>query len=339
MYKETMGYTNHTIHITNQVQQGIQDFFQYLQICLDKRAMIHVVHQDAVRKDLIQTLQILEEAGQKIGKNPKEVMKAVEDFVNDKPIARWFTAATFNMHEMMSYAPDFLRNQTKESLIQMLQQRIQKGNIRIEAIKKWFASIHNITIDQLVQWDNMQYINTIYNQCCSNIEEILNTAQTRYDSKQENMTQHLRTDIKRGREMYKDTEECEETIQHLTQEYQIADNERVDIIYGLILINYFNKPHKITKLYNGVLLETVRNFIENRSWYNDYFERDFKYLTQEYASLITLYDSDYAIYEHSLVIKEEIEKMLEQKQIHVRRYTPNTYQQKGTNNFLDELPF
>lgn len=111
----------------------------------------------------------------------------------------------------------------------------------------------------------MQYINTIYNQCCSNIEEILNTAQTRYDSKQENMTQHLRTDIKRGREMYKDTEECEETIQHLTQEYQIADNERVDIIYGLILINYFNKPHKITKLYNGVLLETVRNFIENRS--------------------------------------------------------------------------
>gem|GEM_PF-5811083 len=48
------------------------------------------------------------------------------------------------------------------------------------------------------------------------------------------------------------------------------------------MIFFFNKKHKVEKLYSRVLLEKVRNFIEERSGRNEDFYDDFKYLKQEY---------------------------------------------------------
>jgi hypothetical protein len=82
-----------------------------------------------------------------------------------------------------------------------------------------------------------------------------------------------------------------------------------------VIIHFFGRKHKVSGYYNPLLLDSVRKFMEERAGWNETFYGDFKYLKEQYSSMLTMYDSDYAAYENALVIKNEIEKFLQKHKI------------------------
>gem|GEM_PF-4475704 len=110
-------------------------FFNDLENLLDSSTMLHFLHQDAIQKDLKNTLEILEKESEKIGIKPKEIIESIDDYTKEKPMARGLAALTFNMNEMISFSPDFLDNITVQGFTKMMEERIIEGNHRIETIK------------------------------------------------------------------------------------------------------------------------------------------------------------------------------------------------------------
>lgn len=98
------------------------------------------------------------------------------------------------------------------------------------------------------------------------------------------------------------------------------------------MIFFFKKTHKIQKQYSQVLIEKVREYIEEKY---DFYD-DFKYLRQKYGYQIHMYDSDYAIYEHSMIIKNQIESLLEKNKLYILR--PPVDMSKNSN-YENKLPF
>lgn len=324
MTKEIFGSlgTNHNITINNQIQQEIGHFLDRCNVLVDKNAMVHITHQEAVQKDLAKTLDILNTESEKIGVTPGELIEEIDGFTQDKPIARGFAALTFNINEMMFFSPDFLYNITSEIFDKMMVERVQQSNPRIDKIREGFSWLQNITYPELMHDRNIESIRQIYKKCLSNIQKIQDKITKDANTVSEKIKNWIRDDIKRWRENYQwcGWDELDEALQKLYTERNIGDNDMIDIIEWVVMIYFFNRDHPIKKKYNTVLLEQIWNFMAERAnrfgW--DFYD-DFKYLRQEYSSTLLMYDSDYAIYEHALVIQQEIEKLLEKHRLYIMR--------------------
>jgi hypothetical protein len=78
----------HHITINNQVEQSVNFFCEQLQFLLSKNKMGDLLHYEAKVKDLENTLAILNTQSEKIGIKPGELMDAIEEFTEGRPLAR-----------------------------------------------------------------------------------------------------------------------------------------------------------------------------------------------------------------------------------------------------------
>lgn len=321
---------NHHISINNSIQSEIGVFFNKLNKLLDKNTMVDLMHQEAVNKDLKNTLEILEIESKKIGIKPEELMEWVNDFTKEKPIARGFAALMFNMKGMMSFSPDFLDNITIEKFTKIMEERVTKNNYRREIISSWFDKLSTVDFTHITHPKIIQHIQAIYSQCRKNMMKVEQDIIDRTNDLEKRLSKWIKKDIKRWWEMYRrcGRDELDQTLEELYKERKIWDNEMVDIIEWVVMIYFFNRDHYIKNIYSTVLLEKIWDFIKKRDdrfWWE--FYDDFKYLRQEYGYQILMYDSDYAVYEHSMIIKNQIENLLEKNKLYILR-PPVEYEQK-----------